>query len=1291
MPQVSIQDISKKITFVTESFKFLSEKINSAVDSADNGVVNISNVLGEDSKQFMDAMKAMKFSLSAQDVDLQAAGKDKVVVSKLTLESWQSQLSSREREMVLLNLKLENSTVDMQNGLEQELRKLEVDLEGIPTEIPPPAGRSRRLYLTVSTAQLFTIWKAGPEELRYQKLLSGLERQLPGEQYTLHSDSFFFVDPFHAIKREVELTLGKNLDVDSSFKQGFEKWHAETLEKVMNGKTTGRLIEDFYNEMHAGNLAYTRERATFTVNSTLNNKLRDELPKLAKNLLSGSEYEEFQQRFSEKLRRQQVGRMYGSIFALGGFADEAAFAASNLDGNVSTHALKAVQQLASALQVPVAAVWALHDGNRNGKAAREIFNDYFDPRKRRPALLNEIPLQDFEAGRPVHLTGQRVLGNERLSSLLAAAEESRFTKNHARQVKSALKRNAMFVLADLMAFAVDINGASMAVNATALERMQQAVDFVTDALFLGSDVAPIFASGSNVTLGSKAAGVGGAVFSVISSAINIGVVADKYKNDPVRQGREIGIAVGQFASTAALMGIVYAFPGAGMLAAMLIPDFASISRAADLYGLYSDLEKRGLTNDAAHVKTLHAIAALDSTPIINAFGSIYRSVLNHSQRIDPEAVDAYVNETLTQRMNDILSSMSTDLRKYAGEAGVSEFHLLTAMNQVVQYDENVPAGKVFINTTQRTVSSWVDLAVKREQASFDDDLERDGFYWKSSDFRVRNSMVRGGSLGTFSQIKKEEREVTLMDNAAYTMSDWRARNNNDKYAKKSIYVIEKGKIENPAELILDNANSSTDTIYQNAEVSGVRIRSGSGDDVFQLGAAPLELDGGKGTNAVSFALAKNGLTIDMKTGKNINLWIGSKFKNTVIGTDGDDVYRSEDGSTDDIDLGNGDDMAMVGKDAVVKMGAGDDVTFFTGIVNFASGGEGQDIANFQTMKKGIQYETNITTSYHASASYYASVPFMGDSNRRGFAGTGGGSRRPQVYTTTYISGKVTAEGDGKGTLRDYEQFVATDYADKAALLKGDTIKTWSFGAGDDEVTLGSVSDTTVFLGMGNNKLTSHQETATTAYDNVAIHGGEGNDRIELMLNNSRRVMINGGYGNDTISVEAASNSASNKVEIIGGNGDDVIKLKGNVEAVMRFGASDGIDNIYDDIKREKALTLVFDGKLNAADIKTSVLKDDVAKDAAGRVYGYVMEIQGGTTTARLHTYTFPAEILVQTIADSVVSRVDLASLWKPASPATRQASLLVERMASLGGGQSAADTLSFYQPTSNQVQLAVAT
>jgi Ca2+-binding RTX toxin-like protein len=352
---------------------------------------------------------------------------------------------------------------------------------------------------------------------------------------------------------------------------------------------------------------------------------------------------------------------------------------------------------------------------------------------------------------------------------------------------------------------------------------------------------------------------------------------------------------------------------------------------------------------------------------------------------------------------------------------------------------------------------------------------------------------------------------------------------------------------------------------------GNTISGGGGDDIIQVGgSSPLSadvLDGGAGTNTVSFANAGSGVTVNLalqgsaqatgvgsETLTNFQNLTGSAYADTLRGDGGDNV----------IDGGGGNDVldGAGGVNTVTFASAGHGVTISLSLQGSAqSTGDGSETPNGLPQTTGPAFNPTLTNFQNLTGSAYNDT-LTGDAGAnviRGGAGDdlidghGGAdtldggtsintvsfaSAGAGVTVSLLLQGSAQATGVGSQTLTNFQKLTGSAFDD---VLTGDAGNNTIAGGGGNDVISGGGGDDIIDGGPGNDTLdggtginvVSFASAASAVTVSLALQGSAQATGLGLDTLSNFETLVGSAY-NDVLTGDASAN------HILGQDGDDVI-------------------------------------------------------------------------------------------------------------------------------------------------------
>ncbi|MFM8701017.1 MAG: calcium-binding protein, partial [Hyphomicrobiales bacterium] len=332
--------------------------------------------------------------------------------------------------------------------------------------------------------------------------------------------------------------------------------------------------------------------------------------------------------------------------------------------------------------------------------------------------------------------------------------------------------------------------------------------------------------------------------------------------------------------------------------------------------------------------------------------------------------------------------------------------------------------------------------------------------------------------------------------------------------------------------------------------AGNDIDAGTGDDTIFAAAGADNIDGGSGTNQVSYANSQNGVTVNLDSGTgtggfatldlltNIQQLEGSIFADKLIGnSEANLLFGGQGGDT--LDAGGGNDS--------VDGGAGNDSL---------SGGEDDDILSGGTGADLIDGGDGVDTVSYTGSSNAVTVNLA---SGQGFGGDAQGDLLSNIekvvgsflddvlkagYSGVTLDGSegndTLVSGVGADSLEGGSGSNRVDYSLSTAGVTLDLAAGMGYGGFATGDTLGNINHATG---------SAYDDLISAGDENNHLSGGDGNDSL------------NGGFGNDTLAGDVGDDLVS------GGSGNDLLlggsgqnTLIGHVGMDTIIGSS-GIDTV----------------------------------------------------------------------------------------------------------------------------------
>ncbi len=361
-----------------------------------------------------------------------------------------------------------------------------------------------------------------------------------------------------------------------------------------------------------------------------------------------------------------------------------------------------------------------------------------------------------------------------------------------------------------------------------------------------------------------------------------------------------------------------------------------------------------------------------------------------------------------------------------------------------------------------------------------------------------------------------------------------------------------------------------DDVLDGSQSSNAALSGGAGDDTLFSGYG-ANLDGGAGTDIVSYARADVGVTLDLADATNNEDIARSNTFTSIERYDGsvyDDSFTG-DGNANVFEGGAGDDTldGAAGSDTVSYTGSSAAVTVSLND-NTTSGGdaEGDTISNFENIT-GSDYDDTLTGDANANVLGGEG----GDDTLEGLAGGDTLNCGDGVDTLSYASSNAgvtvklfenTASGGhaASDTISNCENLTGSAVADTLAgdanvnVLKGAAGADALTGRGGDDVIEGGAGGDTKNGGAGTDTVSyAGSSAAVTVTINGTVSGG---DAAGDTLSNFENIL--GSTHADTLTGDANANV------IEGGAGGDTLDCAGGSDTLSYAGSSAGVTvNISD--------------------------------------------------------------------------------------------------------------------------------
>ena len=426
----------------------------------------------------------------------------------------------------------------------------------------------------------------------------------------------------------------------------------------------------------------------------------------------------------------------------------------------------------------------------------------------------------------------------------------------------------------------------------------------------------------------------------------------------------------------------------------------------------------------------------------------------------------------------------------------------------------------------------------------------------------------------------------------------------------------------------DGVDFTSTATFENFEA----VIGGSGDDTFQVANDTIRLDGGAGTDQLSFFGLGAGVTVDLDSTTDSfegfedlrgtdedDVLTGDGFDNVLSGERGKDVLYGGEGN-DTLIGGRGSD-AMYG-------GVGADT------VSYADSGAVTVLLNENNLSGGRADGDTIFSIENVIGSS-SSDSIVGDGNANTLNGGGGndvidGGGGEDLLIVSDLTDGTLSGGDGKDTLQiddngdvkvvlelnelqiaggtvAVEQIENVTTADGNDDVRGNASSNiFITGSGQDKA-FGKGGADTFILGSGNDKAYAGGGSDTVHGENGAddLFGGGGND------------LLYGGNGNDELEGRAGNDT------LFGGDGDDILTggdgdntLNGG-NGVDRFVIDLGLDGttVIEDF--ELATRVSEDDEIEEIIYVESNPDDLIYTDVAGGPFGDGVRVEDATKIGQL--------------------------------------------------------------------------
>ncbi|MET0676483.1 MAG: calcium-binding protein, partial [Bradyrhizobium sp.] len=337
------------------------------------------------------------------------------------------------------------------------------------------------------------------------------------------------------------------------------------------------------------------------------------------------------------------------------------------------------------------------------------------------------------------------------------------------------------------------------------------------------------------------------------------------------------------------------------------------------------------------------------------------------------------------------------------------------------------------------------------------------------------------------------------------------------YSGTQTFVIRD--ITSDGDVVIVSADGESTILGLNATPPGANIFGGGGDDLIYAGPGRDNLDGGTGTNTVSYKYSNEGVTVDLAAGTgsggyatgdvltNFSNIEGSSHSDRLTGTAGDNIFFGSGGS--DTFIGNG------GIDTVDYSSSTSGVT-----VNLTTGAGTAGMAAGDSLI-GITNLTGSATGNNTLTGNAGANVLTGGAGNDYLDGAGGADTLLGLGgndTIVYRGGEALLDG-GTGTNTLNLVTAVTVNLGSADQTAGDAVNVVNFQNVDASALSTGVSIT--------GSLAANAITGSSGSDIIdgaggadVIHAGAGNDSVTY---HGTEALIDGGTDNNTLVMLAQAN------------------------------------------------------------------------------------------------------------------------------------------------------------------------
>ncbi|MFC7400222.1 hypothetical protein ACFQU1_23755 [Chelatococcus sp. GCM10030263] len=768
------------------------------------------------------------------------------------------------------------------------------------------------------------------------------------------------------------------------------------------------------------------------------------------------------------------------------------------------------------------------------------------------AFKTQSPVQ--ELFKPISIRNTAVTAAD-LAKLDALGQANASARERASGRTKALGKAAIGTLASILTVGSDV--AKLTQSQGWADVGRTVTDLFGNATLFASDALKVVGNGAKAAQIVTWLGVAGAASNTVAAGFSLVESALELAENPASEQAKwnvvnaaVQVAGGIFAATMAVV-----CPPAALVT-LLIPNFSTVGQAIEYVKLMEDYERRGLMHEYAVLNELHTEAALDASPVANWFGAVYSPAIEGAMR--DKMTTQWFWDAYQERINNIFGGQFTDEEK-ARSGGLEQLRASTGAVELIDiiYDKEefswLGRDKKLFGTAMTTYTAdgrdahfdkiWRGnvMIAERNGATKDGQIDRTVLLQRN--FESDEVLPAEQPIG-------EELRTREVEDSSFAVDGWTVTQmRTETYLQPVNAPVAKGM---SVELKLDGDNlvilQASDTVVH---------ASGESNDTYKVldGVNYAIGDDSGDADRVIFDASADGQTFKLQ-GTGIEAYYGSSFDDTVIGSEGDDIFDSgatlyEGGGGDDtITLNGGDDLATVsGPAAVVSLGAGNDAAYLYALGATVDGGDDAD------------------------AVYLADAVTQ--------AVTGGTRIGDDGKVVIEVAEQQPSDGTTPSTSRmtGIESLTLTrqdDIFDIAAVAQGtgpaaEGLGLLDTGDGNDSVR-SLAGDIAILTGNGNDSvIIGSEELGGAAIENVYVEVEAGNDLVTVEGNVAANIVLN---GDDRI---AAAGQVDGSLNVQVGSGNACVEI-GTADTSLHFDKEDcGTLTVIDGQGRAAVLDeVVFD-------------------------------------------------------------------------------------------------------------------